>query len=122
MSGTPDFIIAHGTATPINDKIEDQVFRRLFQSMPPITCTKWSVGHTLGSSAGVDLCAALKVFKHNRLFKIASTDSADPEFAKSYLTLDNQSNLDDGFQSALLTSLGFGGVHAAVMLRVDHAN
>lgn len=123
LSARPNFVVAHGTATPINDKIEDQVFRRLFSSeAPPITSIKWSVGHTLASSAGVDLCAALNVFKHSRLFKIASTDESDPTFLKTYLTKNSTAELQGDFQSALITSLGFGGVHAAVELKVDHAN
>jgi Beta-ketoacyl synthase, C-terminal domain len=123
LSHRPDFVVAHGTGTPINDKIEDQVFQRLFSSdAPPIASTKWSVGHTLGSSAGVDLCAALKVFKHSSLFKIARTEEPDRDFLKSYLTKNSNLPLKAEFQSALITSLGFGGVHAAVQLKVDHAN
>jgi hypothetical protein len=123
LTSQPDFVVAHGTATPINDKIEDQVFRRLFSNeAPPITSTKWSVGHTLGSSAGVDLCAVLQVLKHNQLFKIASTEEPDRDFLKTYLTKNSSQNLQGEFQSALITSLGFGGVHAAVQLKVDHAN
>ena len=108
----PSLIIAHGTGTPLNDATEDQTFESLFpQQRIPITATKWCNGHTLGASGALDLIAACESLLHQRVFSIATTKSADPQFQGHYLV--NEAPLPaNNLESVLISSLGFGGIHA----------
>ena len=115
----PELVIAHGTGTLLNDSIEDQVFSEIFadvEKKPLITCTKWSVGHTLGASGAIDFIAACEALKRQETFTIAKTEKADPLFKCQYLTSGTRSELSRPLKSVLVSSLGFGGVHAALLL------
>lgn len=123
-SGLPEVVIAHGTGTILNDQIEDQVFGEVFKGHPApwVLATKWSVGHTLGASGAVDFVAAVEILKHQQIFSIARTAEQDPQFKSRYLTLGAQNALaqddvrSEKINRVMLTSLGFGGTHAAMML------
>jgi 3-oxoacyl-(acyl-carrier-protein) synthase len=118
---TPDLIIAHGTATALNDEAEDQAFQDLFPGEKiPITGTKWSVGHTLGASGSMDVIAACFALKTQTVFPLSPETSAaqiDSKFRGLYLTHDQmelvQKNVHSKpLQKVLVSSLGFGGTHA----------
>lgn len=133
LESPPDLIISHGTATVVNDQIEDQVFSKLFEHCkitPSITGTKWSIGHTLGVSGAMDLIAACKVIETNRFFNLENTSEVDPTFRGRYLTSGLKKNDGanqrhffervervDRVERVMISSLGFGGVHAAASLR-----
>ncbi len=110
-SGTPDVILAHGTGTEANDAMEDRVYRAF---AVPVTCTKWSVGHGLGASGAVDFIAAAEMLKRDELFAIGNTFEVDPAFGARYVTRGN--GRKQALRRALLCSVGFGGMHAAVTL------
>jgi len=120
-SETPDLIVAHGTGTIANDLVEDQVFSRLFEKKEiPITSTKWSIGHTLGASASMDIIAACEILKTQEVFSIANTAQIDPEFKSRYHFGPMRPKKYET-NRVLVTSLGFGGVHGAILLnRVTH--
>ena len=109
----PDLILAHGTGTIANDRIEDQVLGRLYKDSP-ITATKWSIGHTLGTSGMMDLIAACESLRRQESFSIATTEKIDPEFKGHYLHAG--ASAPKALDTALVTSLGFGGVHAAARI------
>jgi len=114
----PDLIIAHGTGTVINDQVEDDVMTALFgEHKIPVTGTKWSIGHTLGASAAMDVIAGCEVLRTQSAFRIANTQEVDPQLRGNYLSAN--ADLADPFHAEriLISSLGFGGVHAAMMLR-----
>jgi 3-oxoacyl-[acyl-carrier-protein] synthase I len=116
---TPDLVIAHGTSTQANDVTEDKVFKSLFEGSekkPRITGTKWSVGHTLGTAGLLDVIAACEVLKSQKVFALRTTDGIDPAFEGSYLLASELQNSDRPLKSILVTSLGFGGVHAAALV------
>jgi 3-oxoacyl-(acyl-carrier-protein) synthase len=120
--GPPTLILAHATGTPTNDAVEDFVYSKLFGNQVPITCTKWSIGHCLGASGGVDLIVACEILKHQKAFTIANTEELDEACKASYLLSPKDSTEQDLSlkskisNSILITSLGFGGVHAAISL------
>ena len=115
----PDLVIAHGTATQVNDAIEDQVHFELWGGDVPITATKWSVGHTLGTSAALDVIAACEVLKRQKAFGIGNTQEVDPTFRSRYLLRRSLGDIAEmgAYENIVVTSLGFGGVHAAAWLR-----
>jgi 3-oxoacyl-[acyl-carrier-protein] synthase-1 len=113
---TPDVIVAHGTGTEANDAMEDAVYRRLFATVP-VTCTKWSVGHTLGASGAVDLIAACEMLRRGEVFRIANTEAPDPAFAARYLTRQARWSGPPPAR-ALVASVGFGGMHGAALVEL----
>jgi Beta-ketoacyl synthase, C-terminal domain/Beta-ketoacyl synthase, N-terminal domain len=113
----PDLIVAHGTGTLPNDAIEDQVFVDLFGPGIRVTATKGSIGHTLGASGLLDMIAASEALRRGRPFALANTEVIDESFGACYLTSSGrETNFTGPLQEALVTSLGFGGVHAGVRL------
>lgn len=115
----PDFIVAHGTGTPANDSTEDHVFHQLFSAPSPwITGTKWSVGHTLAVSGALDLIAGCEALRHQRLFALANTQALDSSFQGRYVTTEMTAAHPQThpWTRFLITSLGFGGLHAALLL------
>ena len=75
-----DFVIAHGTGTQANDRTEDGVMAKLLPGVP-LTASKWCVGHMLGASGAIDVIAAVEALRNNTLFRIATTEKADPAFS-----------------------------------------
>jgi Beta-ketoacyl synthase, C-terminal domain/Beta-ketoacyl synthase, N-terminal domain len=115
---SPELIIAHGTGTRFNDSSEEQALLRLKEKTSTdfaITATKWSIGHTLGASGAMDLIAGCEVMKAKKIFNIGNSRIRDEKFKLNYLLRD-QNFLEKAVQSILITSLGFGGVHAALMI------
>jgi 3-oxoacyl-[acyl-carrier-protein] synthase-1 len=111
-----DLVIAHGTGTVANDKVEDAVFSRLETDTDqhfPVTATKWSVGHTLGASGLVDAIAALSCMKENRVYGIKGFGNENELKCKNYLS----ENVESILNTVLITSLGFGGTNGALVIK-----
>src|SRR5258708_7168828 len=50
-----DYVNAHGTATPANDKMEALALNAVFGAdMPPVSSTKGATGHTLGAAGAIE--------------------------------------------------------------------
>jgi len=124
--GAVDFVVAHGTATPANDLIEARAIARALANVgaaprTPVTGTKGCVGHTLGASGAVDLIAAAECLRHGALFAIGQTTRPDPELPVAAFYADSPdapgiAASAPHFRRALVTGLGFGGVHAAMTI------
>lgn len=114
----PDVVIAHGTGTELNDAAEERAFSDLFEKRVAITGTKWLTGHTLGTSGLMDVIAAIEMFHAQEAFTLATTRQVDSSFRARYLTSDAEARAVSrrGIQNVLVSSLGFGGVHALAQL------
>jgi 3-oxoacyl-[acyl-carrier-protein] synthase-1 len=112
----PDLIVAHATGTKINDATEDHVFCSLYGAASvPVTATKWSIGHTLGASAAMDVIAACEILRRQEVFRVAPTTALDPALRSRFLAAGSE--LPHGpLSRVLVTSLGFGGVHSAALI------
>ncbi|MGE4133655.1 MAG: beta-ketoacyl synthase N-terminal-like domain-containing protein [Bdellovibrionales bacterium] len=114
-SSPPSLILAHGTGTLINDVAEDLAFSDFFgETTPPVTGSKWSIGHTLGASAAVDTILAVECLQRQSSFPLANTSLADSGFRSRYLT--SVKDPIEKVNRVLVTSLGFGGLHAAALV------
>jgi 3-oxoacyl-(acyl-carrier-protein) synthase len=113
-------VIAHGTGTEANDAVEDTVFDAVLAPGVVVTGTKWCVGHTLGASGAVDLIAACELLRRQRPFALHTTEVVDRRFRASYLTRARLEALGGrfprGLERVLVTSVGFGGMHAAAVV------
>jgi 3-oxoacyl-[acyl-carrier-protein] synthase I len=116
LTNRPHILIAHGTGTVINDETEDLAFSSLFSDgeLPFITGTKWCVGHTLAASGAIDLIAAAEALRAQKIFKLETTDVADPRFRGRYLVKNSIPPVR--FSRLMISSLGFGGMHASAVL------
>ncbi len=109
----PDLILAHGTGTEINDATEDLAFNKLFpEGTPPITGSKWCVGHTLAASAAIDTILACEILRRRECFGLMSTAEVDPSFRGHYRLVPGAVE----YRKVLISSLGFGGAHAMAMV------
>lgn len=119
----PDVVIAHGTGTRFNDQAEDiALYQFLGESNSgdiPVTNTKWCIGHTLGASGVIDLISACEILKRQKIFSIQNTLQKDNELKMKYLTANCSQDPQKKIQQVLVTSLGFGGVHAAMTVAIE---
>jgi 3-oxoacyl-(acyl-carrier-protein) synthase len=120
MAGrSADLIIAHATGTKTNDAIEDRVIQELAPSTP-VTGTKWCVGHTMGVSGALDLIGAAESIIHQETFPIATLLRKDPSIQSCILTsilTSGETHNISKIDRVLVSSLGFGGMNAAMVLR-----
>lgn len=113
---TIDMIIAHGTGTEINDLTEDLAYSAMFSEAfvkPWLTGSKWRTGHTLAASGAVDTILACEALKRNQSFCLETTHEIDPALKCRYLMPGKRA---DSLLRILISSLGFGGMHAAAVV------
>ncbi len=117
MQQTPDFGIAHGTGTVFNDDSEADAIAQFTSGDENFVFTgiKWSIGHTLGASGAMDLIAASEILKRQKLFSLANTEASEKKMNSQYYYRD-RSIEPKPLRLGLVSSLGFGGVHAALLL------
>ena len=117
MAGSPkvDYVNAHGTSTPVNDKNETAAVKELLgDATPPMSSIKGQLGHCLGAAGGIEAVTCL----------MAMRDSIIPPTI-NYTTKDENCNLDyvtEGARKAELNvcisnSFGFGGTNGVLIFR-----
>ncbi len=116
-----DYINAHGTSTPLNDKSETAAIKRVFGEHAyrvPISSTKSMVGHLLGAAGAVEAVACVKTLQTGRIHPTANYEYPDPDCDLDYVpNAARQANVT----TALSNSFGFGG-HNAVLVFGKSAN
>ena len=107
------YINAHGTSTPLNDKDESQVIRRLFgPEAPPTSSTKSVTGHLLGAAGAIEAVACVLAINRSVLPPTVNYEHPDPECDLDYVP--NQARAGR-IQAALSNSFGFGGQNAILV-------
>lgn len=110
------YINAHGTSTPMNDKIETAAIKRTFGDCAkkiPISSTKSMVGHLLGAAAAVELVATVLSIRDSVVHPTANYETPDPECDLDYVPREKRSV---NVQYAMSNSLGFGGHNSAIVV------
>ncbi|HZE97787.1 MAG TPA: beta-ketoacyl-ACP synthase II [Planctomycetota bacterium] len=110
------YINAHGTSTPMNDKIETAAIKRTFGDAAkkiPISSTKSMIGHLLGAAAAVELVAAVMSIKDGVVHPTANYETPDPECDLDYVPGSKRAM---NVQYAMSNSLGFGGHNSAIIV------
>lgn len=112
-----DYVNAHGTSTPFNDKLETLALRRTFGEHArklAISSTKSMTGHLLGAAGGLEAgISALSIY-HQVAPPTINLDAADPECDLDYVP---HSARPMAIRHVLSNSFGFGGTNAALVLR-----
>ncbi len=110
-----DYINAHGTSTPYNDKSETAAIKTLFGDHAyklNISSTKSMVGHLLGAAGAVELITAILAVKNNVVPPTINYETPDPECDLNYTPNAPQERT---VNVAISNTFGFGG-HNACML------
>jgi 3-oxoacyl-[acyl-carrier-protein] synthase II len=112
-----DYINAHGTSTPLNDKLETIAIKRTFGEQAhkiPISSTKSMTGHLLGASGGIESIFTVLSIKNGVVPPTINYENHDPDCDLDYVP--NQSRQVD-IRYALTNSFGFGGTNATLLFQ-----
>ena len=116
-SNQVDYINAHGTSTPFNDKNETSAIKTVFgdhASKLKISSSKSMTGHLLGASGGIEAIAALKTIEDQNIPPTINYNTPDPECDLDYVPNVAQKAKVD---FVLSNTFGFGGHNAVVAMR-----
>src|SRR5881296_2702628 len=111
-----EFVSAHGTGTPLNDRIETAVLKRVLGRRAagvPVNSIKAGMGHTMGAAATLEAIMCLLAARHGAIPHTLGFESGDAECDLDYVPLRPRSARP---RVSLSTSLGFGGCNAALVL------
>jgi 3-oxoacyl-[acyl-carrier-protein] synthase II len=112
-----DYINAHGTSTPYNDKLETLAIKRLFGEHAykvAISSTKSMTGHLLGAAGGVEAAISVLAIRHQLIPPTINYDTPDPECDLDYVPNEKRPARID---YALSNSFGFGGTNGALLFK-----
>lgn len=113
-----DYINAHGTSTPLNDKTETAIVKRVLGDADAhrvaISSTKSMTGHLLGAAGALETVACLVAMKEGFIPPTINYAEPDPECDLDY-TPNTARKM--AVRTVLNNSLGFGGHNACVALR-----
>ena len=112
-----NYINAHGTSTPLNDKFETMAMKSVFGDQAyniSINSTKSMVGHLLGASGAIEAAVTSLSIKNSMIHPTANLENSDPECDLDY-TPSGFKNLDINY--AMSNSFGFGGHNTSLIFK-----
>lgn len=112
-----DYINAHGTSTPYNDKFETAAIKKVFGEHAKtlaVSSTKSMTGHLLGGAGGVEGVICALALEEGFIPATIGYKHADPDCDLDYVT---EGGRKKNIKYALSNSLGFGGHNASILLK-----
>ncbi len=112
-----DYINAHGTSTPYNDKLETLAIKRVFgehAAKLAISSTKSMTGHLLGAAGGLEAGITVLAIRHQVIPPTINYENPDPECDLDYVP---NTRRPAKIEYALSNSFGFGGTNAALLFK-----
>lgn len=111
-----DFISAHGTGTPQNDRVETSVFKKVLGARAyaiPVNSIKAHMGHTMGAAATLETIMCLLAWRHGQIPPTLNYGEPDPECDLDYIP--NRARAARP-RISLKTAAGFAGCNACLVL------
>ena len=111
-----DYINAHGTSTPANDKIEALAIKKTFGDYAmkiPVNSTKSMTGHPLGAAGGIEFVVCCLSVVEDKVHPTLNFHTADPGCELDYVPGAARAHK---VRNALSNSLGFGGHNATLIV------
>ena len=111
-----DYVNAHGTSTPLNDKTESLAIRKVFgehaYSGLKVSSTKSMTGHCIGAAGGIEAVASILAIRDQYFPPTINYENPDPECDLDYVPNKGENGKID---AVISNSLGFGGHNAVVL-------
>jgi len=119
MAGEPkvDYVNAHGTSTPINDKNETAALKELFggkENCPPVSSIKGQLGHCLGAAGAIEAVVCLMSMRDGVLPPTINYATPDENCDLDYITTGARKA---EINVAMSNSFGFGGTNGVVIFK-----
>jgi len=112
-----DYINAHGTSTPYNDRFETMAVKTLLGEHVknvPMSSTKSMTGHLLGAAGGIESVACVRMLETGMLAPTINYQEPDPDCDLDYVP--NEAR-EAKISVAMSNSLGFGGQNASLVFK-----
>ena len=112
-----DYINAHGTSTPLNDKVETLTIKRVFGEHAkkiPVSSTKSMIGHTLGASGAIESVVCCLTIYKGLIHPTINYEFPDPECDLDYVPWEAR---EKDVKVVLTNAFGFGGHNATMVFR-----
>lgn len=112
-----DYLNAHGTSTPYNDKFETAAIKEVFGDHArkmPVSSTKSTTGHLLGAAGGIEFVACVMTLQEQVLPPTINLETPDPDCDLDYVPNVKRKAV---VTACLSNSLGFGGHNASLLVR-----
>lgn len=119
MAGEPkvDYVNAHGTSTPVNDKNETAAVKELFggkENCPAMSSTKGQTGHCLGAAGGIEAVVSIMAMRDGIIPPTINYETPDENCDLDIVP--NQSRKAE-LNVVMSNSFGFGGTNGVVIFR-----
>ena len=112
-----DYVNAHGTSTPLNDKFETIALKRTYGDHAynlKISSTKSMTGHLLGAAGGIEAAFSVLAISEGVIPPTINIDNPDPECDLDYLPNKAENRK---VNVAMSNSLGFGGHNSSIIFK-----
>ena len=112
-----DHINAHGTSTPLGDKMETTAIKQVFgdhAARLAVSSTKSMTGHLLGAAGGLEMAIIARTIRDGRLPPTINLDDPDPDCDLDYVP--GQAR-EAQVRYALNNGFGFGGTNGSLLLK-----
>jgi 3-oxoacyl-[acyl-carrier-protein] synthase II len=112
-----DHINAHGSSTPLNDKIETKIIKEIFGEYAyeiPVSANKSMIGHSLGAAGAIELVASVLTIKNQFIPPTINYEFPDPECDLDYVPNKGKKG---SVTTLLKNSFGFGGKNSSIIIR-----
>jgi 3-oxoacyl-[acyl-carrier-protein] synthase II len=111
-----DYINAHGTSTPVGDRIETIAIKNVFREHARrlmVSSTKSMTGHLLGAAGGLEFAISVLAIREGCVPPTINLDEPDPENDLDYVP---HTAREVPVRVALTNSFGFGGTNACLVV------